>query len=80
MVIDILILAFGLILILVAAELFTNSIEYIGDKLDLSKNFTGSVLAAVGTALPESILPIIAILFFKDKAGEDIGIGAFFKG
>jgi len=76
MLIDIGILAFGLLLILFAAELFTNSVEFIGDKLDLSKNFTGSVLAAVGTALPESILPVIAILFFSDKAGHEIGIGA----
>lgn len=76
MLIDIFILAVGLIFILFSAELFTNSVEYIGDKLNLSKNFTGSVLAAVGTALPESILPIIAILFFKDKSGEDIGLGA----
>ena len=73
---DLLILAVGLIIILIAAELFTNSIEYVGDKLNLSKNFTGSVLAAVGTALPESILPVIAIIFFKDNAGEEIGIGA----
>ncbi len=76
MFIDILTLAFGLLLILFAAELFTNSVEFIGDKLDLSKNFTGSVLAAVGTALPESILPVIAILFFSNKAGHEIGIGA----
>jgi len=76
MLIDLIILAVGLIIILIAAELFTNSIEYVGDKLNLSKNFTGSVLAAVGTALPESILPIIAILFFRDNAGEEIGIGA----
>ena len=76
MLFDLVLLSFGLILILFAAEIFTNSVEYIGDKLDLSKNFTGSVLAAVGTALPESILPVIAILFFKDKSGEEIGIGA----
>ncbi len=73
---DFLTLSFGLIVILIAAELFTNSVEYVGDKLNLSKNFTGSVLAAVGTALPESILPIIAIIFFKESAGEEIGIGA----
>jgi len=73
---DFLVLAFGLLIILLAAELFTNSIEYVGDKLNLSKNFTGSVLAAVGTALPESILPIIAIIFFRESAGEEIGIGA----
>jgi cation:H+ antiporter len=66
----------GLIFILIAGELFTNGIEALGDKLNLSKNFTGSVLAAVGTALPETILPIIAVLFFAETSGTEIGIGA----
>ncbi len=75
MIIDILFFVIGLLFILVAGELFTNGIEAIGDKLDLSTNFTGSVLAAVGTALPETILPIIAVLFFAET-GHDIGVGA----
>ncbi len=75
MIIDILFFIIGLVFILVAGELFTNGIEAIGDKLDLSTNFTGSVLAAVGTALPETILPIIAVLFFAET-GHDIGVGA----
>ncbi len=75
MIVDITFFIIGLIFILVAGELFTNSVEAIGDKLELSKNFTGSVLAAVGTALPETILPIIAVLFFAET-GKDIGVGA----
>ena len=75
MIIDILFFIIGLIFILVAGELFTNGIEAVGDKLNLSKNFTGSILAAIGTALPETILPIIAVLFFA-KTGHDIGVGA----
>ncbi len=76
MIVDFVILVLGLIFILGAAELFTNGIEAIGHKLNLSKNFTGSVLAAVGTALPETILPIIAVIFFAKNSGEDIGVGA----
>ncbi|WP_457622210.1 sodium:calcium antiporter [Persephonella sp.] len=76
MIIDILLLILGLGIILLAAELFTNGIETIGHRLQFSQNFTGSVLAAVGTALPESILPVIAIIFFADNAGHEIGIGA----
>ncbi len=75
MIVDIALFIVGLVFILVAGELFTNSVEAIGDKLNLSTNFTGSVLAAVGTAMPETILPIIAILFFA-KSGHDIGVGA----
>ena len=76
MILDIAFFVIGLILILGAAELFTNGIEALGHKLNLSKNFTGSVLAAVGTALPETILPIIAVVFFSETAGHEIGVGA----
>ena len=38
----------------------------------------GSVLAAVGTALPETIIPLIAIVSSQggESAGDEIGIGA----
>lgn len=76
MILDIAFFLIGLILILAAAELFTNGVEALGHKLNLSTNFTGSVLAAVGTALPETILPIIAVIFFSESAGHEIGVGA----
>lgn len=76
MFIDLFMLLIGIILVLVAAELFTNGIETLGHRLNVSKNFTGSVLAAVGTALPETIIPIIAIIFFAENAGHDIGVGS----
>jgi cation:H+ antiporter len=62
--------------ILAGAELFTNGIEWFGHKLQLAEGATGSVLAAVGTALPETMIPIVAILFNKGAGHEDIGIGA----
>lgn len=66
----------GMAVILIAAELFTNGIEWLGKKLDLEEAAVGSILAAVGTALPETILPIIAIAFVGDAAGLEIGVGA----
>jgi len=66
----------SLIVILVSCELFTNAIEWTGKKLGLHHGITGSILAAVGTALPETLIPIIAVLFIPGKVGEDIGIGA----
>jgi len=68
-------LLIGLAIILVACELFTNGIEHVGCRYQLSEQATGSVLAAMGTALPETILPIIAILFAK-TGGHEIGSGA----
>ncbi|MEJ5172631.1 MAG: sodium:calcium antiporter [Hydrogenothermaceae bacterium] len=76
MIIDIVSLVVGIVFVLIAAELFTNGIETLGHRLSVSKNFTGSVLAAVGTALPETLIPIIAIIFFAGNSGHDIGVGA----
>ena len=58
---DLLILALSFVIILLGAELFTNGIEWFGRKLELAEGAVGSVLAAVGTALPETMIPIIAI-------------------
>ena len=52
----------SLALILFACELFTNGVEWAGKKMDLSRGATGSVLAAVGTALPETSIPILALI------------------
>ena len=68
-------LALSLVVILAGAELFTNGIEWVGEAFGLSQGAVGSVLAAVGTALPETILPLIAILSGRGT-GEEIGIGA----
>ncbi len=66
----------SLVLILLAAELFTNSVEWLGHKLGLAEGAVGSVLAAVGTALPETMIPIIAILFVGSADAHEIGVGA----
>jgi cation:H+ antiporter len=75
-----LLLLVALGLILAAAELFTNAIEWLGDKLGLSQGVVGSILAAVGTALPETMIPIIAFIAgakaADPHAGQEIGIGA----
>lgn len=73
---DFFLLIFNLLLILLSAEVFTNGIEVFGKRLSLSQAVVGSVLAAVGTALPETILPMVAIFLHKGEAGHSIGIGA----
>ena len=73
---DILILLLAFVVILMGAELFTNGIEWFGRKLELAEGAVGSVLAAVGTALPETMIPIIAILFASGEASSGVGIGA----
>ncbi|MCL6638797.1 MAG: sodium:calcium antiporter [Firmicutes bacterium] len=73
---NILILVAGLVTILVAAHLFTNGVEWLGKRLNLSEGAVGSVLAAVGTALPETMVPVIAILFGPAGTAHEVGIGA----
>lgn len=73
---DVLILLIALGLILVCAEVFTNGIENFGKSLGFSQAVIGSVFAAIGTALPETIIPLVAILMYGGESGKSIGIGA----
>lgn len=67
-----------LLLILIAAEIFTNALEHLGERIGISEGVTGSLFAAVGTAMPESIVPLVAVLAGGANAqiNEDIGVGA----
>ncbi|HEU4492985.1 MAG TPA: hypothetical protein VFR69_02275 [Rubrobacteraceae bacterium] len=79
MTLTILELALSAIVIVVAAALFTNAVEIIGHRLDLDQGSIGSVLAAVGTALPETMIPVVAvisIIFTGNAAAGEVGVGA----
>ena len=67
-----------LIVILIAAEVFTNALEHLGEKLGISEGVTGSLFAAVGTALPETMVPLLALLAGTKNAStnEEIGVGS----
>ena len=74
-------LILSLVAILGAAILFTNAVEIMGDRLHLGAGAVGSVLAAVGTALPETMIPVVAIIGALivgsgGAAASEIGIGA----
>ena len=72
------ILLIGLILILVGAETFTNALEHLGERLRISEGVTGSLFAAVGTALPEAMVPVVAILASSAslETRHEVGVGA----
>jgi cation:H+ antiporter len=61
--------------ILAGALLFTNAVEWAGNRLEIGEGATGSLLAAVGTAMPETLIPIVAIIGGAEGA-EDVAIGA----
>jgi cation:H+ antiporter len=68
----------ALLIILVAAEVFTNALEHFGARIGISEGVTGSLFAAVGTAMPESMVPLVAIFAGTANAhvNEEIGVGA----
>ncbi len=69
-------LILALAVILASCEVFTNGIEWLGVRLGLAESATGSVLAAVGTAMPETVIPLIAIFLGSNHNGSKIGVGA----
>lgn len=56
--------------------LFTNAIEWLGKRLGISEGAVGSIFAAIGTTLPETSIPIIAIFFGKGREEAEVGLGA----
>jgi cation:H+ antiporter len=66
----------SLAIILVGCHVFTNGVEWLGKRLGVSDGVVGSIFAGVGTALPETMIPLVAIAFGGTAASEEIGIGA----
>ncbi len=62
-------------ILLAGALLFTNAIEWFGSIVRLGQGAVGSLLAAVATALPESLIPIVAIVG-GESGSHDVAIGA----
>ena len=63
----------SLILVVIAAELFTNAIEWAGHMLNLGSGATGSLLAAIGTSLPETVVPIVALATHSSPPAASYG-------
>lgn len=75
---ELLILFGSLVVILLGAEAFTNSLEHFGARLGISEGVTGSVFAAIGTALPETMVPLFAILLGtgSELVRHEVAVGA----
>lgn len=80
MLLTVLVLILSAVLIYFSCELFVNSIEWFGKAFKISQNAVGTVLAAFGTALPESVVTFIAVVFGANAHQKDIGIGAALGG
>jgi cation:H+ antiporter len=68
------------IAIYLACDYFVNAIEWCGRHMKLGATAVGSVLAAFGTALPESAVTFTAVVFGTSPEQKDIGVGAAMGG
>lgn len=72
------VLLISLLAILIGAEGFTNALEHLGERWGISEGVTGSVFAAVGTALPEAMVPVVAVVAATGDLAvrHEVGVGA----
>jgi cation:H+ antiporter len=79
-VVHLLLLAVCAVVIYLACEWFVNAVEWLGVRLRVGPIAVGTVLAAAGTALPESVVTFVAVLFGSEEHGADVGVGAALGG
>src|ERR1700749_3220481 len=72
---EVVLLGVSFAIVLAGALLFTNAVEWIGHKLNLGEGAVGSILAAVGTAMPETLIAIVALVG-SAEGSEDVAVGA----
>jgi cation:H+ antiporter len=73
--VNVLLLFVSFAVILAGALLFTNAVEWLGHRLKLGEGAVGSLLAAVGTAMPETLIAVVALISAAEGS-EDVAIGA----
>ena len=72
---DYFLLVISFAVVLAGALMFTNAVEWLGHQLKLGEGAVGSILAAVGTAAPETLIAIVALIS-AEAGSEDVAIGA----
>src|ERR1700727_2716211 len=68
------------VVIYLACEVFVNGVEWVGPRFAVGEQATGSIMAAFGTALPESVVTFVAVVFGATAAQKQIGVGAALGG
>jgi len=68
----------SMIIVLFAAVIFVNAIEYIGYRLNLGHSFVGAIIAPLFTSIPELTVFLVAVFAVGQTAGQEVGIGTLF--
>ncbi len=66
--------------IYLSCEWFVNAVEWLGRRLNVGQMAVGTILAAFGTALPESVVTLVAVTTGSTAKARDIGVGAAMGG
>lgn len=66
--------------IYVSSEWFVNAVEWLGRRLNVQRMAVGTILAAFGTALPESVVTLVAVTTGANANARNIGVGAAMGG
>ncbi|WP_205843743.1 sodium:calcium antiporter [Nakamurella deserti] len=80
MFLTVLLLLASAVAIYLACEWFVNAVEWLGARLNVGTVAVGTVLAAIGTALPESVVTFVAVVFGDSPERKEIGVGAAMGG
>ena len=68
----------SMVVVLFAAVIFVNAVEYIGYKLNLGHSFVGAIIAPLFTSIPELTVFLVAVFAVGQTAGQQVGIGTLF--
>ncbi|MFK0168543.1 sodium:calcium antiporter [Streptomyces sp. NPDC090306] len=66
--------------IYLSCEWFVNAVEWLGERLNIGRTAVGTILAAFGTALPESVVTLVAVTTGATEEAKNIGVGAAMGG
>jgi cation:H+ antiporter len=80
MIVSVVLLLLSATVIYVSCEYFVNGVEWAARRLGVAQSAVGTVLAAFGTALPESVVTFVAVIFGDSEAQKEIGVGAALGG
>jgi cation:H+ antiporter len=79
-VVHVLLLVGCAVVIYLACEWFVNAVEWLGVALKVGPLAVGTILAAAGTALPESVVTLVAVTLGHSPQSKDVGVGAAMGG
>lgn len=66
--------------IYLSCEWFVNAVEWLGQRFNIGTMAVGTILAAIGTALPESVVTLVAVTTGPTAEIRNIGVGAAMGG